>query len=182
MKRDADGHLLFCFAQEGIIRRRGENIAGAELDRVIGEHPDVKAGGGCRGARRTGEDEILAAVVIKAGRLLEAKDVAAWCAERLAPQKVPRYVAFLKRTALHVDEQIQKAALRADSTLRSARGRLIARILKTGSKRKKTRVSQRLKRKPTKRSPKFSSARVSRLASHFTATAICCGAPIGRRL
>jgi crotonobetaine/carnitine-CoA ligase len=65
-----------------------------------------------------GEDEILAAVVVKAGRLMEAKDVAAWCAERLAPQKVPRYVVFLGELPYTSTNKIQKAVLRADPILK----------------------------------------------------------------
>ena len=39
VRRDADGYFFFVSRKKDIIRRRGENIAGAELDRVIGEHP-----------------------------------------------------------------------------------------------------------------------------------------------
>ena len=119
VKRDADGYFYFVSRKKDIIRRRGENIAGAELDRVIGEHPDVKEVAVVAVPAELGEDEILAAVVVKAGRLLEAKDVAAWCAERLAPQKVPRYVAFLSELPYTSTNKIQKAALRADPTLKS---------------------------------------------------------------
>jgi crotonobetaine/carnitine-CoA ligase len=65
------------------------------------------------------EDDILAAVVVKAGRLMEAQDVAAWCTERLAPQKMPRDVAFLSELPYTSTNKIQKAVLRADSTLKS---------------------------------------------------------------
>ncbi|MDH5534200.1 MAG: AMP-binding protein, partial [Betaproteobacteria bacterium] len=41
VRRDADGYFYFVSRKKDIIRRRGENIAGAELDRVIGSHPAV---------------------------------------------------------------------------------------------------------------------------------------------
>jgi crotonobetaine/carnitine-CoA ligase len=41
-KSGFDGYFYFVSRKKDIIRRRGENIAGAELDRVIAEHPDVK--------------------------------------------------------------------------------------------------------------------------------------------
>lgn len=41
VRRDEDGYFHFVGRKKDIIRRRGENIAGAELDRVIGEHPGV---------------------------------------------------------------------------------------------------------------------------------------------
>jgi len=40
--RDADGYHYFVARKKDIIRRRGENISGAELDRVISAHPDVQ--------------------------------------------------------------------------------------------------------------------------------------------
>jgi crotonobetaine/carnitine-CoA ligase len=119
VKRDADGYFYFVSRKKDIIRRRGENIAGAELDRVIGEHPDVKEVAVVAVPAELGEDEILAAVVVKAGRLMEAKDIAAWCAARLAPQKVPRYVVFLSELPYTSTNKIQKAVLRADPTLKS---------------------------------------------------------------
>ena len=39
--RDADGYYTFVTRKKDIIRRRGENIAGAEIDRVILSHPGV---------------------------------------------------------------------------------------------------------------------------------------------
>jgi len=41
VRRDADGFYFHVSRKTDIIRRRGENIAGAELDRVIGQHPGV---------------------------------------------------------------------------------------------------------------------------------------------
>ena len=41
VRRDDDGFFFFVSRKKDIIRRRGENIAGAELDRVIGAHPGV---------------------------------------------------------------------------------------------------------------------------------------------
>ena len=41
VKRDADGFYHFVTRKKDIIRRRGENIAGAEIDRIIQEHPGV---------------------------------------------------------------------------------------------------------------------------------------------
>ena len=40
-RRDADGYFWFVARKKDIIRKRGENISGAELDRVISSHPDV---------------------------------------------------------------------------------------------------------------------------------------------
>ncbi len=40
-RKDEDGYFYFVTRKKDIIRRRGENISGAELDRVISGHPGV---------------------------------------------------------------------------------------------------------------------------------------------
>lgn len=117
VRRDPDGYYYFVSRKKDIIRRRGENISGAELDRVIGEHPGVYEAAAVAVPAELGEDEILAAVVAKPGEELKAQDIAAWCRERLAPMKVPRFVLFLDELPHTPTHKVAKAALRADPTL-----------------------------------------------------------------
>jgi crotonobetaine/carnitine-CoA ligase len=117
--RDADGYYTFVSRKKDIIRRRGENIAGAELDRVIGEHPDVAEAAAIAVPAELGEDEILVAVVAKPGTAPTARDIANWCAERLAAMKVPRYVLFMDSLPHTPTHKILKGALRADATLKA---------------------------------------------------------------
>ena len=118
VRRDEDGCFHFVSRKKDVIRRRGENIAGAELDRVIGSHPAVHEAAAVPVPSELGEDEILVAVVSKAGQTVSAEEIAQWCRERLAPMKVPRYVLFtdgLPHTPTH---KVQKTALREDRTLK----------------------------------------------------------------
>lgn len=117
VRRDADGYYHFVSRKKDIIRRRGENISGAELDRIIGQHPGVYEAAAVAVPAELGEDEILAAVVCKPGINLEACEIADWCAERLAAIKVPRFVVFLESLPHTPTHKIAKAALRADSSL-----------------------------------------------------------------
>jgi len=117
VRRDGDGYFFFVARKKDIIRRRGENIAGAELDRVIGAHPAVHEAAAIAVPSELGEDEILAAVALKPGHALTAEEVAEWCRERLAPMKVPRYVVFLDELPHTPTHKVAKAVLRADGTL-----------------------------------------------------------------
>jgi crotonobetaine/carnitine-CoA ligase len=119
VKRDADGYYTFVTRKGDIIRRRGENIAGAELDRVIGAHPAVHEAAAVAVPAELGEDDILAAVVLKHGEKATAQDIAQWCRERLAPQKVPRYVLFVDDLPHTPTAKVQKAVLKSDSTLKA---------------------------------------------------------------
>ena len=118
VRRDEDGYFFFVSRKKDIIRRRGENIAGAELDRIIGSHPAVHEAAAIPVAADLGEDEILVAVVLKPGERASANDIAAWCKQHLAPQKVPRYVVFVDDLPHTPTHKVLKAELRKDATLR----------------------------------------------------------------
>lgn len=118
VKRDADGYYSFVTRKGDIIRRRGENIAGAELDRVIGAHPAVHEAAAVGVPAELGEDDILVAVVLKPGEKVTARDIAQWCRERLAPQKVPRYVLFTDELPHTPTAKVQKQVLKTDKTLK----------------------------------------------------------------
>jgi crotonobetaine/carnitine-CoA ligase len=117
VRRDKNGFYTFVSRKKDIIRRRGENISGAEIDRVIMEHPAVEQVAAIAVPAALGEDDILVAVVKRKAAELEALEIADWCAERLAPMKVPRYVAFLDRLPLTPTAKINKNALREDKAL-----------------------------------------------------------------
>lgn len=117
VRRDAEGYYYFVARKKDIIRRRGENISGAEIDRVIGDHPAVVQCAAIPVPSELGEDEILVAVVRKPDTPVSAQEIADWCRERLAAIKVPRYVAFvdsLPQTATH---RVAKFKLRGDTSL-----------------------------------------------------------------
>jgi crotonobetaine/carnitine-CoA ligase len=119
VRRDEDGYFFFVSRKKDIIRRRGENIAGAELDRVIGAHPAVHEAAAIAVPAELGEDEILVAVVLKPGQTAAAADIADWCRSHLAAQKVPRYVAFVDDLPHTPTHKVLKAQLKKDATLRS---------------------------------------------------------------
>ena len=119
VRRDEDGWYYFVARKKDIIRRRGENISGPELDRVIGGHPAVHEAASIAVPSELGEDEILVAVTLKPGRSCTAEDIAAWSRQHLAPHKVPRFVAFVEELPHTPTHKVQKAALRADATLKA---------------------------------------------------------------
>ncbi|MDH4150925.1 MAG: AMP-binding protein, partial [Betaproteobacteria bacterium] len=119
VKRDADDYFYFISRKRDIIRRRGENIAAAELDRVVGEHPAVAEAGTIAVPSELGEDDIFVVVAPKPGAKVTAEEIAEWCRARLAPQKVPRYVAFIDELPHTPTHKIAKAVLRADAALRA---------------------------------------------------------------
>jgi crotonobetaine/carnitine-CoA ligase len=66
-----------------------------------------------------GEDEILVLVVLKPGHTATPQDIAQWCKEHLAPQKIPRYVLFVDELPHTPTHKVLKAQLKKDTTLKS---------------------------------------------------------------
>jgi len=65
--RDADGYYYFVARKKDIIRRRGENVSGAEIDRVVAAHPKVLEAAAIAVPGELGEDEILVVAVPRRG-------------------------------------------------------------------------------------------------------------------
>lgn len=118
VKCDEDGYYYHLSRKKDIIRRRGENIAAAELEMVIGELPGIYQIAAIAVPSELGEDEILIAAVKKPDASLTEQDVVDWCRTRLTAVKVPRFVSFLKELPLTPTHKILKTALRADPQVR----------------------------------------------------------------
>jgi crotonobetaine/carnitine-CoA ligase len=117
VRRDVDGWYWFIARKKDIIRRRGENISGAELDRVIGEHPAVAEAAAIAVPSPLGEDDILVAAVPRAGMALTPKDIAEWCRDRLAAIKRPRYVLITDALPHTPTHRVAKYRLKQDPEL-----------------------------------------------------------------
>ena len=116
VRRDPDGYFYFIARKKDIIRRRGENISGAELDRIISDHPQVSEAAAIGVPSELGEEEILVVVVLKDGTLAP-RELIAWCRERLAPMKVPRYVTLAEALPHTPSHRVAKHRLRTDKSL-----------------------------------------------------------------
>ena len=114
---DKDGYYWFVARKKDIIRKRGENISGAELDRVIGNHPAVLEAAALPVPSPIGEDDILVAVVVRAGMQVTALEIADWCRAHLAAIKVPRYVVFVDTLPHTPTHRVEKFKMRQDKTL-----------------------------------------------------------------
>ncbi|MEO6986624.1 MAG: AMP-binding protein [Paralcaligenes sp.] len=117
-RRDQDGFYTFIARQKDIIRRRGENISGAELDQIINQLPGVEAAATIGVESELGEEEILVAIVKKAGATLTAQDVRNWCEQRLSAIKIPRFLIFMDSLPYTPTHRIAKFVLKQDLTLR----------------------------------------------------------------
>jgi carnitine-CoA ligase len=116
-RRDSEDYFYFVTRKKDIIRRRGENISGAELDRVVSGHPGVLEAAAIGVPSELGEDEILIAVVSRPSVQLDVSDILEWCRNHLAPMKMPRYVLFTDALPHTPSHRVAKHRLKAQPDL-----------------------------------------------------------------
>jgi crotonobetaine/carnitine-CoA ligase len=117
-RRDDDDFLFFFTRKKDIIRRRGENISGAEIDSAIGSHPDILECASIGVASELGEEEILLAVVPRAGTAITPETVQAYARLNLSPTKWPRYIVMVDNLPHTGSMKIAKFRLKPADNLR----------------------------------------------------------------
>src|SRR5207244_9574596 len=90
--RDQDGDVFLTGRYKEMIRRRGENIAPAEVEDALLAHETVRAAAVFGVPTGMLEDEVVAVVVLRDGAAPDAPALKAWSATRLAAYKVPRQI------------------------------------------------------------------------------------------
>ena len=93
-RMDSDGYFYIVDRLKDIIIASGFNIVPREVEEVLFEHPKVQEAvvAGVPDAYRG--ETVKAYVVLRSGEAATADELIAFCAERLAPYKVPKYVEF----------------------------------------------------------------------------------------
>ena len=115
LMRDEDGWLWFVDRIKDRIRRRGENIASADIEHVLGQHPAVHEAAvvAIPSEIRGGEDELKACVVLDPDAAAGSGELFAWCEERLPRFAVPRFFEVLEELPRTSTEKVRKDVLRA---------------------------------------------------------------------
>ena len=109
--RAPDGMLHFMDRKKHIIRRSGENIAAAEVEALLQSHSKVAQVAVLAVPDEVREEEVLACVVPAeglAGDAALARELFAWCHERLAYYKAPGWVRFMDTLPTTGTQKIQK--------------------------------------------------------------------------
>ena len=110
--RDPDGTFRFVDRLKDAIRRRGENISSFEVEQVLLGHPQVANASVFPVRSELGEDEVMAAIVLKPDSTLEALALVQYCEPRLAYFSVPRFIDFVDALPATENGKVQKFKLR----------------------------------------------------------------------
>ena len=119
---DAAGRVRITGRIKDIIIRGGENIAPKEVEDVLRGHPAIADASVYAVASEFFGEEVAAAVRLRPGAAVDPAEVRAFCRERLARFKVPRFIRVVEAFPLTASGKIQKFRLREDheAELRSA--------------------------------------------------------------
>ena len=112
VRRDADGFFTFVSRKKDVLRRRGENVAAAEIELALTAHPAVREAAAVGVPAELGEDEIVAFVALVPGGAVDAETLRAFVRERLADFKVPSRIEFRDALPKTATERIAKHLLR----------------------------------------------------------------------
>lgn len=108
---DENGRLVYIGRSKDMFKVGGENVAAAEIESVLAQHPAVTLAQvvSAPDARLT---EVAAAFVeLKPGRHVDVEELRDFCADRLASFKVPRYVRIVTEWPMSATK-VQKFKLR----------------------------------------------------------------------
>lgn len=95
LRKEADGALTFIDRKRYLIKTGGENVYPAEVEAVLARHPAVQEVCAFGVPDPHWGETIKAVVVPRAGASVTGADIVAFCRERLAGFKRPRYVEFV---------------------------------------------------------------------------------------
>ncbi len=117
---DIDGYVTIHDRAKEMIKYKGYQIAPAELEALIMEHPDVADVAVIPKDTGTADGEVPKAFVVRRdGSDVGAEDVMSWVAERAAPYKKVREVAFVDAIPKNPSGKILRRQLKAEEQARA---------------------------------------------------------------
>jgi crotonobetaine/carnitine-CoA ligase len=108
---DEDGDFYYCGRKKDSVRRRGENIAAFEVERVLNEHPAIAESAIIGVPDALADEDVKAFIRLRPGERLDPLALIKWCESRMAYFQIPRYLAFVESLPKTPSERIRKDAL-----------------------------------------------------------------------
>jgi crotonobetaine/carnitine-CoA ligase len=106
-----DGTYTFAGRKKEVIRRRGENVAPAEIEEALVSHPDVVEAAVVGVPSELSEEDIKAFVVLRDGASADFDALRDWAAGRLTAFKVPSQYEVLDELPLTATGRVAKHRL-----------------------------------------------------------------------
>jgi len=112
---DPDGQHYFIGRAKDMVRRSGENIAAVEVEQQLEAHPAIATAAVIPVPDPRRGEEVKAILVLNDAASITPQEVRAWCRDRLASYKIPRYIAFRAELPHTPSGKIRKVELKAET-------------------------------------------------------------------
>jgi len=109
---DEDGYLYICGRKKDMIIRGGNNIYATDVEAVLLEHPDVQEAAVTGVPHAVLGEDVGAWIVRRPGSDLDADELGAFVADRLADYKRPRRLVFVDELPRNATGKVMKHHLR----------------------------------------------------------------------
>ena len=120
-KVDEAGYISFLGRFKDIIRSGGENVAAYEIERTLELHPEVVQAAVVAAADDRYGEVPFAFVSVTGESVLDVENLRAFCRERMADFKVPKYYEFVQSFPLTGPNKVAKTVLAKDAAERVAK-------------------------------------------------------------
>jgi len=111
--RDKRGYYKIVGRTKDVIIRGGQNIYPAEVESIIEQHEMVQQAAVVGVPDALGGESVWAFVVLRPGSNVTASELVSFCAQRIAPYKLPTQVRFISELPLTTTGKVRKPDLRA---------------------------------------------------------------------
>jgi O-succinylbenzoic acid--CoA ligase len=109
---DDEGFLWVEGRRDEVIITGGENVVPAEVEEVLGAHPDVAEAAVVGRPDPEWQSAVVAVVVPRDGADPGASELRSWCAARLAPYKVPKLIELAAELPRTLSGKVRRGGLR----------------------------------------------------------------------
>jgi acyl-CoA synthetase (AMP-forming)/AMP-acid ligase II len=109
---DAEGNLKFTGRIKDIVRVGGENVSAMEVENFLLTHPKIKNAAVIAVPDPRKTEVCMAVVQLKEGAEATEDEIVAYCRDRIANFKTPKYVRFVDEYPLTGSGKIQKFILK----------------------------------------------------------------------
>ncbi|MFC1669488.1 class I adenylate-forming enzyme family protein [Spirochaetota bacterium] len=95
-KVDEEGYVYFVDRKKDVIQRGGENIAAAEVERVLNDHEEIAECAVIPVPDPIRDEAVMAIIHLTAGSKMTEKDILEYCKPRMAKFKLPTFIKITK--------------------------------------------------------------------------------------
>ena len=111
---DDEGYVQVVGRLKDMIIRGGENVYPREIEEFLFTHPDIQDAKVIGVPDEKYGEEVCAWIQRREGTTLTEEEVRAFCKERIAYFKVPRYIRFVREFPMTVTGKVQKFRMRQE--------------------------------------------------------------------